>query len=153
LAVPALTKLGMLDIILPNFSCQFTFLKCYWLIICLAAKNGYYAHLVTMVRDAFLLCELVRIDCQGLERSDYKKIGCKLRVTTNDKSIFLLNQAILITSFTTYKLFRIYFEKLNSWGPNVIIDPTQYDTLNTRKKKNIKRNWQRTLFVIWVIYL
>ncbi|WJX82455.1 hypothetical protein P8452_65209 [Trifolium repens] len=52
LAVPALTKL---------------------------AKNGYYAHLVTMVRDAFLLCELVRIDCQGLERSDYKKIGCKLR--------------------------------------------------------------------------
>ncbi|GAU27905.1 hypothetical protein TSUD_159990 [Trifolium subterraneum] len=52
LAVPALTKL---------------------------AKNGYYAHLVTMVRDAFLLSELVRIDCQGLERSDYKKIGCKLR--------------------------------------------------------------------------
>ncbi|CAJ2671567.1 unnamed protein product [Trifolium pratense] len=43
------------------------------------AKNGYYAHLVTMVRDAFLLCEFVRIDCQGLERSDYKKIGCKLR--------------------------------------------------------------------------
>ncbi|KAL5058431.1 hypothetical protein RYX36_030035 [Vicia faba] len=52
LAVPALTKL---------------------------AKNGYYAHLVSMVRDAFLVCELVRIDCQGLERSDYKKIGCKLR--------------------------------------------------------------------------
>lgn len=33
-----------------------------------------------MVRDAFLTNELVRIDCQGLERSDYKKIGCKLRV-------------------------------------------------------------------------
>lgn len=33
-----------------------------------------------MVRDAFLSCELVRIDCKGLERSDYKKIGCKLRV-------------------------------------------------------------------------
>ncbi|KAK7340155.1 hypothetical protein VNO77_20849 [Canavalia gladiata] len=43
------------------------------------AKNGYYASLVPMVRDAFLSCELVRIDCQGLERSDYKKIGCKLR--------------------------------------------------------------------------
>ncbi|XP_059457541.1 CRS2-associated factor 1, mitochondrial [Corylus avellana] len=52
LAVPALTKL---------------------------AKNGYYGSLVPMVRDAFLCCELVRIDCQGLERSDYKKIGCKLR--------------------------------------------------------------------------
>lgn len=44
------------------------------------AKNGYYGSLVPMVRDAFLSCELVRIDCQGLEKSDYKKIGCKLRV-------------------------------------------------------------------------
>lgn len=52
LAVPALTKL---------------------------ARNGYYGSLVTMVRDAFLFCELVRIDCEGLEKSDYKKLGCKLR--------------------------------------------------------------------------
>lgn len=52
LAVPALTKL---------------------------AKNGYYGSLVPMVRDAFLTEELVRIDCKGLQKSDYKKIGCKLR--------------------------------------------------------------------------
>lgn len=45
-----------------------------------AAKNGYYGSLVPMVRDAFLTDELVRLDCKGLERSDYKKIGCKLRV-------------------------------------------------------------------------
>ncbi|KAK2965856.1 hypothetical protein RJ640_027143 [Escallonia rubra] len=44
------------------------------------AKNGYYGSLVPMVRDAFLTSELVRIDCQGLDKSDYKKIGCKLRV-------------------------------------------------------------------------
>lgn len=43
------------------------------------AKNGYYGNLVTMVRDAFLTEELVHIDCKGLERSDYKKIGVKLR--------------------------------------------------------------------------
>lgn len=43
------------------------------------AKNGYYGSLVPMVRDAFLVSDLVRIDCQGLEKSDYKKIGCKLR--------------------------------------------------------------------------
>ncbi|XP_024197417.1 CRS2-associated factor 1, mitochondrial, partial [Rosa chinensis] len=43
------------------------------------ARNGYYGNLVPMVRDAFLSSELVRIDCQGLEKSDYKKIGCKLR--------------------------------------------------------------------------
>ncbi|KAK1307617.1 hypothetical protein QJS10_CPA09g00468 [Acorus calamus] len=43
------------------------------------AKNGYYNGLVPMVRDAFITDELVRIDCKGLEKSDYKKIGCKLR--------------------------------------------------------------------------
>ena len=45
------------------------------------AKNGYYGSLVPMVRDAFITEELVRIDCKGLERSDYKKVGCKLRVS------------------------------------------------------------------------
>ncbi|XP_074279925.1 CRS2-associated factor 1, mitochondrial [Silene latifolia] len=52
LAVPALTKLG---------------------------RNGYYGNLVSMVRDAFLVEELVRIDCTGLDKSDHKKIGVKLR--------------------------------------------------------------------------
>ncbi|XP_052164447.1 CRS2-associated factor 1, mitochondrial [Oryza glaberrima] len=43
------------------------------------AKNGYYASLVPMVRDAFLTDELVRIDSKGLPKSDYRKIGVKLR--------------------------------------------------------------------------
>uniref|UniRef100_A0A0A9GZM7 CRM domain-containing protein n=1 Tax=Arundo donax TaxID=35708 RepID=A0A0A9GZM7_ARUDO len=43
------------------------------------AKNGYYASIVPMVRDAFLTDELVRIDCKGLPKSDYRKIGVKLR--------------------------------------------------------------------------
>ncbi|XP_058084543.1 CRS2-associated factor 1, mitochondrial [Magnolia sinica] len=43
------------------------------------AKNGYYGNLVPMVRDAFLTDELVCIDCKGLEKSDYRKIGMKLR--------------------------------------------------------------------------
>lgn len=43
------------------------------------AKNGYYASLVPMVQDAFLTDELVRIDCKGLPKSDYRKIGVKLR--------------------------------------------------------------------------
>lgn len=60
----------------------------------IAAKNGYYGSLVPMVRDAFLVSELVRIDCQGLERSDYKKIGCKLRVKLLVLLNFLLNVLI-----------------------------------------------------------
>ncbi|XP_027338340.1 CRS2-associated factor 1, mitochondrial [Abrus precatorius] len=76
LAVPALTKL---------------------------AKNGYYAFLVPMVRDAFLSCELVRIDCQGLERSDYKKIGCKLRDLVPCILVTFENEQIVVWRGEDYK--------------------------------------------------
>lgn len=36
--------------------------------------------LVKDVRDAFELSPLVKVDCPGLEPSDYKKIGAKLKV-------------------------------------------------------------------------
>lgn len=54
-----------------------------------SAKNGYYGSLVSMVRDAFLVSELVRIDCLGLEKKDYKKIGAKLRVRCLSLSLSL----------------------------------------------------------------
>ncbi|PIA42817.1 hypothetical protein AQUCO_02000334v1 [Aquilegia coerulea] len=47
--------------------------------ICKLGKNGVYAGLVKHVREAFEECELVRIDCKGLNGSDYKKIGAKLK--------------------------------------------------------------------------
>eukprot|EP00252_Welwitschia_mirabilis_P016993 TRINITY_DN37793_c0_g1_i1.p1 TRINITY_DN37793_c0_g1~~TRINITY_DN37793_c0_g1_i1.p1 ORF type:complete len:764 (+),score=167.30 TRINITY_DN37793_c0_g1_i1:193-2484(+) len=47
--------------------------------ICTLAKNGVYINLVRDVRDAFEVCELVRIDCQKLKSSDFKKIGAKLK--------------------------------------------------------------------------
>ncbi|VAH57796.1 hypothetical protein VPH35_043156 [Triticum aestivum] len=43
------------------------------------AKNGYHASFVPMVQDGFLADKLVRIDCKGLPKSDYRKIGVKLR--------------------------------------------------------------------------
>jgi len=43
-------------------------------------KNGVYYNLVNNVREAFEECELVRVNCQGLNKSDYRKIGAKLRV-------------------------------------------------------------------------
>ncbi|KAL4295801.1 hypothetical protein GQ457_12G022920 [Hibiscus cannabinus] len=43
------------------------------------AKNGVYADLVKNVREAFEECELVRINCQGIKGSDYRKIGAKLK--------------------------------------------------------------------------
>jgi hypothetical protein len=45
-----------------------------------SAKNGIYITLVKDVRDAFEGNDLVKIDCEGLNPSDYKKIGAKLRV-------------------------------------------------------------------------
>ncbi|KAI3447014.1 hypothetical protein Pfo_003679 [Paulownia fortunei] len=47
--------------------------------ICKLAKNGVYCDLVKNVREAFEACELVRINCQGLNASDYRKIGAKLK--------------------------------------------------------------------------
>ncbi|KAH6804874.1 RNA-binding CRS1 / YhbY domain-containing protein [Perilla frutescens var. frutescens] len=47
--------------------------------ICKLAKNGVYCNLVENVREAFEACELVRINCQGLNPSDYRKIGAKLK--------------------------------------------------------------------------
>ncbi|XP_051137331.1 CRS2-associated factor 1, chloroplastic [Andrographis paniculata] len=47
--------------------------------ICKLGKNGVYCDLVKHVREAFEACELVRINCQGLHTSDYKKIGAKLK--------------------------------------------------------------------------
>ncbi|KZV39891.1 hypothetical protein F511_04531 [Dorcoceras hygrometricum] len=47
--------------------------------ICKLAKNGVYCELVKNVHEAFEACELVRINCQGLNPSDYRKVGAKLK--------------------------------------------------------------------------
>ncbi|GAB4839766.1 CRS2-associated factor 2 [Ancistrocladus abbreviatus] len=47
--------------------------------ICKLAKNGVYVSLVKDVRHAFEGSPLAKIDCQGLDASDYKKIGAKLK--------------------------------------------------------------------------
>ncbi|KAL6898072.1 hypothetical protein ACP4OV_006668 [Aristida adscensionis] len=47
--------------------------------ICKLGKNGVYVNLVKQVREAFEACDLVRIDCSGLNKSDCRKIGAKLK--------------------------------------------------------------------------
>lgn len=47
--------------------------------ICKLGKNGVYSNLVKNVREAFEACDLVRINCQGMNSSDYHKIGAKLK--------------------------------------------------------------------------
>ncbi|KAG6432395.1 hypothetical protein SASPL_103971 [Salvia splendens] len=67
------------------------------------AKNGYYGSLVPMVRDAFLSDELLRIDCKGLPRSDYKKIGCKLKDLVPCILVTFEKEQIVIWRGTNYK--------------------------------------------------
>ncbi|XP_042398136.1 CRS2-associated factor 2, chloroplastic-like [Zingiber officinale] len=47
--------------------------------ICKLARNGIYIKLVKDVRDAFEGSELVKVNCQGMEASDYKRLGAKLK--------------------------------------------------------------------------
>lgn len=47
--------------------------------ICKLAKNGVYNTLVKDVRNAFEGSILVKINCKGLDPSDYKRIGAKLK--------------------------------------------------------------------------
>lgn len=56
---------------------------------CIAAKNGVYVSLVKDVRDAFELSPLVKVDCPGLEPSDYKKIGAKLKVYESFRFLYI----------------------------------------------------------------
>ncbi|CAN6469862.1 unnamed protein product [Victoria cruziana] len=46
--------------------------------ICKLAKNGVYINLVKDVREAFEQSSLVKINCQGMHATDYKKLGAKL---------------------------------------------------------------------------
>ncbi|KAJ0254176.1 CRS2-associated factor 1 [Hirschfeldia incana] len=64
--------------------------------ICKLGKNGVYCDLVKNVREAFEVCELVRIDCQGMKGSDFRKIGAKLKDLVPCVLISFENEQILI---------------------------------------------------------
>lgn len=69
-----------------------------------AAKNGVYCDLVENVREAFEACELVRINCQGLNPSDYKKIGAKLKVSS-----FQAFRVTVMFGFKSKEIFTVLY--------------------------------------------
>ncbi|XP_062090863.1 CRS2-associated factor 1, chloroplastic [Humulus lupulus] len=64
--------------------------------ICKLGKNGVYCDLVKHIREAFEECELVRINCQGMNGSDYRKIGAKLKDLVPCVLLSFANEHILI---------------------------------------------------------
>lgn len=59
--------------------------------------------LVKDVRDAFELSPLVKVDCPGLEPSDYKKIGAKLKVFKSFSSASSY-QSLLVDFIETFNV-------------------------------------------------
>lgn len=45
-----------------------------------AARNGVYVYAVERLQAAFKMEEVLRLDCKGVDTSDCKKIGVKLKV-------------------------------------------------------------------------
>ncbi|KAI4388429.1 hypothetical protein MLD38_000755 [Melastoma candidum] len=64
--------------------------------ICKLGKNGVYCDLVKNVREAFQECDLIKINCQGMNPSDYRKIGAKLQDLVPCVLISFANEHILI---------------------------------------------------------
>lgn len=80
--------------------------------ICKLGKNGVYCDLVQNVREAFEECELVRINCKGMNGSDYRKIGAKLKdlvpcvlISFEDEHILLWRGREWKSSFPTPEVY------------------------------------------------
>ncbi|CAH2051181.1 unnamed protein product [Thlaspi arvense] len=73
--------------------------------ICKLGKNGVYCDLVKNVKEAFEVCELVRIDCQGMKGSDFRKIGAKLKDLVPCVLISFENEQILMWRGREWKSF------------------------------------------------
>uniref|UniRef100_A0A2N9GBK9 CRM domain-containing protein n=1 Tax=Fagus sylvatica TaxID=28930 RepID=A0A2N9GBK9_FAGSY len=71
--------------------------------ICKLGKNGVYCGLIKNVREAFEECELVRINCQGMNGSDYRKIGAKLKDLVPCVLISFENEHILMWKGQNWK--------------------------------------------------
>ncbi|XP_038890553.1 CRS2-associated factor 1, chloroplastic [Benincasa hispida] len=79
--------------------------------ICKLGKNGVYSNLVKHVREAFEECELVRINCQGMNGSDFRKIGAKLRDLVPCVLISFESEHILLWRGRDWKSSLPYIER------------------------------------------
>ncbi|KAL0552845.1 hypothetical protein IC582_011972 [Cucumis melo] len=79
--------------------------------ICKLGKNGVYSTLVKHVREAFEECELVRINCQGMNGSDFRKIGAKLKDLVPCVLISFESEHILLWRGRDWKSSLPYIER------------------------------------------
>ncbi|KAG6426601.1 hypothetical protein SASPL_110827 [Salvia splendens] len=92
-------------------------------------KNGVYITQVRDMRTVFEGSELVRIDCRGLQPSDYKKIGAKLKELVPCVLLSFDNEKILMWRGREWKSMyrdevpRIYLPSANGSSPTYLSDP------------------------------
>ncbi|XP_047962825.1 CRS2-associated factor 2, chloroplastic [Salvia hispanica] len=110
------------------------------------AKNGVYITLVRDVRTAFEGSELVRIDCRGLQPSDYKKIGAKLKELVPCVLLSFDDEQILMWRGREWKSMyrnevpRIYLPSANDSSPTDLSD-----TESRQVSPKMMALWQRAI--------
>lgn len=123
--------------------------------LCKLGKNGVYLNLVNDVRTAFKVDDLVRIDCQGLNPSDYKKIGAKLKdlvpcvLLSFEKEHILMwkgrdvNASSLVDTNPGYMLAGVK-DKLNFLQEPTSLDGRCLDLRNSNTKTNFQLSETQT---------
>ncbi|KAE9607564.1 hypothetical protein Lal_00026564 [Lupinus albus] len=97
--------------------------------ICKIGKNGVYCNLVKNIREAFGECELVRINCQGLNKSDYRKIGAKLRDLVPCTLLSFENEHILMWRGQNWKSTLPDVEDVSNGASEVDVNNEIYKAL------------------------
>lgn len=77
-----------------------------------SGKNGVYSDLVNNVKEAFEACDLVRINCEGMNGSDYRRIGAKLKVCDRYSYTFVMFLHLLL--FVCYCLILTGFSRFKN---------------------------------------
>ncbi|KAK1312133.1 hypothetical protein QJS10_CPA07g00829 [Acorus calamus] len=99
--------------------------------ICKLGKNGVYVDLVNNVKEAFEECELVRINCQGMNKSDCRKIGAKLKDLVPCVLISFEYEYILMWRGRDWVSSLPKLEADNKEPVELVIDVAATDTLST----------------------
>ncbi|MED6147121.1 CCR4-Not complex caf1 ribonuclease subunit Caf1 [Stylosanthes scabra] len=95
------------------------------------AKNGVYCDLVANVREAFEECELVRINCQGLDESDFRRIGGKLRDVVPCILLSFENEHILMWRGRNWRLSLPSLEDDYPEAKNIDVNSENSNTLTS----------------------
>ncbi|KAK4485756.1 hypothetical protein RD792_008402 [Penstemon davidsonii] len=111
--------------------------------ICKLAKNGVYITLVRDVRTAFEGSILVKIDCKGLDPSDYKRIGAKLKELVPCVLLSFDDEQILMWRGKEWK--SMYSDETHNLNLSPIKPLKKSDSKSVSSSPKMMSLWQRAI--------